>query len=1148
MKLFLFLMLVFTFGVHAAGYSQKQLVTLDLEQCDVNSLFREIWKQTGLRFVYNEKYVAEIPLLDVKAEKREVKEVLDEIFKNTSFECIFENNVVFVSKRAEVKSEQKKTKKVVLKGKVTDENGEPMPGVAVYIASTNIGTTTDVNGLYNLSMYQGNVTEVIYSFIGMQKETFMFPRNKDMVHDVTLKEDVQMIEDVVVIGYGTKSQRDVTSSVGSIRSDQLMKSGGSAANSFDNMLGGSLKGVLVTQNSGAPGAAATVNIRGVTSPLVKSSSSNEPLYVIDGVPFFNSKDGINPLSVVAPDDIESIDVLKDAAATSIYGSRGANGVIIVKTKSGRRNEKMNISIGYTLSVGNPVNEHRPLNRSEFMELQEEMYKNSMRAFNEGNFYADPAMLPFGKSTYNMETGMYESYGGLDESYFGAANTNWVKEIKNKNALTHQYSIALRGGGEKTNYSFSFNASNQEGLFINDKLERCGARLSFDTDVNQRIKAGASLGYTFSKQKQGDSSGDQAWTERPDIPVYSDGKYTRIDASLIYGYEAWNPNLVAKRRLVQNKTESYQFMGSSYLEYEVIENLKLHGDINMSVFQSNDESFTPKAVMTEMIAPWSSPSKSILNTGDSRMATSSINLRADYQFSYGAHRFNAMVGYGWDRTFNRSTSNDYEDFPDDNVLNNVNSAVTATGWSSGKATTGLNSVYARVGYVYADKYLAEFNFRSDASSKFGPSNKRGYFPSISLGWRANKENFMKRWDWMNDLKLRVSYGQTGSTNVEDFAYIQFFNRGSKDLWGQESTIGLKDVMPNKDVKWEMTSEYNVGLDYNFWNYRLYGSVDYYNRYTDGALAPAPASLESGFSTYTANMIDMSNQGLEVEVGGEIIRKGDWSWMSTLNVAFNRNKIEKLNGATLDATQSLFYVEGKPAGIMKGYVVEKIFQTQAEVDELNRIAQEKGFSYYYQQYSGPGDYKFKDLNGNGTVSPDDYAVIANPEPNFFGGFYNSVNWRNLNLSFMFQFSEGATASYETLRMENGTMAMQSIQRELFGNTWTPENTNARYARLVPGSTDNVMQNSDRYVFKTSYLRLKNITLSYNLPVDALRRFNLQNVQLFASVSNIWTWTKWPGIDPESVSGGDPTMGVGAGSVSNIDPYPLSKTFSFGVKIQF
>lgn len=1118
MKLFSIFMLVFTLGVSASGFSQKQLVTLDLKRSDMNSLFREIWKQTGVRFVYNEKYVVDFPLLDVKVDKQEVKTVLDDIFKGTAFECIFENNVVFVSKRVVLKEDQKKEKKVTLKGKVTDKEGEPIPGVTVFVPGSNIGVITDTSGFYKLTMYLGNTTEVVYSFVGMKKVVFMFQRVRDLVHNVIMEEDQLMVEDIVVIGYGTKSQKDVTSSIASIRSDRLAKSAGAGANTFDNMLGGSIKGVLVTQNSGALGAAATINIRGITSPLANTSSSNEPLYVIDGVPFFNSKGGINPLSVIASDDIESIDILKDAAATSIYGSRGANGVIIVKTKSGRRNEKMTINAGYTLSIGNPVKTHTPLNRDEFVELQEEIYEH---------------------------LGMT-----LDKSKIGDANTNWVKEVLNKNALTHQYTIALRGGGEKTNYSFSFNASNQEGLYINDKLDRYGARLSFDTDVSKHVKVGASLGYTFSKQKDGEGGGEQEWTKRPDVPVYTNGKYTRLDLTEAYGYETWGPNPVAVRKLTRNKAESFQFMGSSYLEYEVVKNLKLRGDINLSVFQNNSENFSPKATMVEQIANTLASLKSMLSTGDSRMASSSINLRADYEFVYGAHRFNAMVGYGWDRTFNKYVSNYYEDFPDDKVLNDVNSAVTAVNWSSGKSTTGLNSVYTRVGYVYADRYLAEFNFRSDASSKFGPGNKRGYFPSLSLGWRLNKENFMEQFSWMNDLKLRMSYGRTGSTNVDDFSYIQFFTRKDNYFWGQEPTVGLKDMMPNKDVKWEMTSEYNVGLDYNFWNHRLYGSVDFYYRYTDGALAPAPAPRESGFSTYTANVIDLSNKGLEVEVGGEIVRKDNWSWMSTFNIAFNRNKVEKLNGATLSMAQSDYYMEGEPAGIMRGFKVEKIFQTQEEVDAANALAKKNGFLWYWSESAGPGDYKYVDRNGDGTItSENDYFVIANPEPKFFGGFYNSVNWKNLDLSFMFQFSQGATAMLESLRTENGAVQMKSVQRELFRNTWTKDNTTARYARMNPYSVfDNVMNNSDRYVFKTSYLRLKNITLSYNLPVDILRRINLQSVQFFASISNLWTWTKWPGIDPESVSGGDPAAGYGSGSVSNIDPYPLSKTFSLGLKIQF
>lgn len=1147
MNQFAFIMLFGALSLSAKVYSQEDMISMQMKQVSLVEVFNEVTRMTGYDFLYNYDVIQGKGKVNVDVAGSKLDDFLHKLLSGKGLDFEFRDGVIVVRTAEPEYLRQQQKKEVILKGKVTDYTGHPMPGVSVYIENNTIGVATDINGQYSLPFPEGERKNIVYSFIGMKKVVFRF-EGRNTTHNVVLEEDKKVLEDVVVIGYGSKQKRDLTSAVSSVKADELVKSAGAGANTFDNMLGGAVKGVMVTQNSGELGASASVNIRGITSPLTTKSSANEPLYVIDGVPFNNDKGSINPLSTIASDDIESIDVLKDAAATSIYGSRGANGVIIVKTKSGHRNQKMTITAGYTLSVGNAANEYKPLNTTEFKELQTEIAQNLIRGGEYGGYN-------FFNVTQKVAGGdIVTVFDGLREDKFGTANTNWVNETKNRNALSHQYNFAVRGGSELTNYSFSFNGTNQEGLFVKDKLERYGARLSLDTDISRRFKAGASLSYTFSKHKDGETNGQlREWVARPDVGPYTDGQLTRIDGKYVGTDGVLLPSPLATRLLVQNEAEAYQFMGNSYLEYEVVKNLKLHGDINLSVFQDKYNGFSPKAAhndWTQVIGGSGGENLSSLNVVDSRVAMSSINLRVDYSWTKNLHTLNVMAGYGWDRTFATSSSAGYEDFPDDEVLTDIKNAKSQTTKDSDREDDGLNSVYGRLGYIYNDKYLAEVNFRSDASSKFGPGNKRGYFPSLSLGWRMNKENFMAGAGWVDNLKLRFSTGRTGSNNVSTFSYMQFFQHSDKNIWGGDLTVGLTSRMPNRDIRWEMTTEFNGGLDFGFWQNRLFGSVDVYYRYTDGALAPAPASLESGFGNYTANLIDMSNKGMEVEVGGDIIRTGDWRWTSSVNVAFNRNKIESLNGATLDETQIDYYVEGHPAGILKGYLVEKIFQSQEEIDRANAAARAAGHSdgYYPAGQQAPGDYKFRDVNGDGQVTRDDRVIIASPEPKFFGGFFNSVSWKGLNLSFMFQFSQGASAFLGTLWGEQGATPMQSVTREMFRNSWTPERTGARYARLMPSDPGvNASTESDPYVFKTSYLRLKNVALSYDLPAEWLRTANIEAVQVFAGISNLWTLTKWPGIDPEMVAGGSPSSGMGGNMWSN-DPYPLSRTFSVGLKIQF
>ena len=1162
MKLFAIFMLVFTLGSHASVFSQKQLVTLNLKHCDINTLFQEIWKQTGLRFIYNEKDVADLQLTDIKANQQQVDEILTTIFRDSPYQCSFESDVIYVVPRTAIPQEKKEM--IKLSGNITDKNGNPMPGVTVFLGDSSIGTSSDINGNYQLSLVKGTLFDIIYSFIGMKKVVYPFTANQDTRHNVVMEEDNVELQDVVVIGYGTKSKRDVTSSVSSVSAEDMEKFN-NGTTTFDNLLGGAIKGVLVQQSSGKPGAASTINVRGITSPV--SGSTNEPLYVIDGVPFFLDKnaDALNPLLTISPNDIQSIDVLKDAAATSIYGSRGANGVIIVNTKNGRRNQKIRINAGYTLSIGNPVKKYKPLNTSEYKNLQDEIIKTTINAIHNGevllNQYVDSP--GFGEEWRTGATNLgphwdFDAedkpidvhYNGLNEEAFGTANTDWVKETQNKNAITHQYNVGIRGGSEKTNYSFSFNAINQDGTYINEKMERYGARLSLDSDISQRFKAGGSLNYSYSKRKLGNDLSymgfTQDWLFRPDVPVKNeDGSWGTGDGSLIYYSPSDLANPVAAR-YKRNQNQSSQFMGSSYLEYKILDGLKIRGDINLSVFNTHDNMFYPTYASDDYLTALGGEPEASLDDSHAQVANSSVNLRADYDLKKGKHQASFMVGYAWDRTFSESSSNNYYGFPDDDILTNISSAARCDYYSGGRNRSGLNSVYARASYNYDERYLAEVNFRSDASSKFGPGNKRGYFPALSLGWRMSQEHFMEKATFLNDLKLRFSVGQTGSTNVDDFTYRQFFTRSSSVNYEGQPGIIPSETFPNNNIKWEMTTEYNGGIDFSFFGYRLFGSIDAYYRFTDGALSPSPMPYETGATTFFSNLMDLSNKGVEFEIGGHIIQNDQITWTSKFNLSFNRNKVESLNNANLNSYQLDAYVEGKPAGVLKGYVVDKIFQDEAEIASLNEQAHfmNPDVVYYQEASTGVGDYKFKDLNHDGKITSDDRVILATPEPKFFGGFFNSVNYKNFNLSLVFQFSKGTKSVLDQLSSDAYGMLGQSIYRKMYGNTWTPEHTNARYARLLSGDPSKNSRLSDRYVFETSYLRLKNISVSYSIPQNILKKLNIQSALIFANISNIWTLTSWPGLDPEVLN---TSTGL-AGYTYNKDPYPLSKTFSVGVKLEF
>lgn len=1036
----------------------------------------------------------------------------------------------------------------VIKGVVRDSDGLPLPGVSVQIAGASKGTITDLDGRFNLILEDGNSCKLIFSFIGMETQTVTFSGQKEL--NIKLKSADIALEDVVVIGYGTKNKQSVTSSVSSVNKTDLERLAATSA-TLDNLLAGTMKGVQSVQTSGEPGSAPTVNVRGITSPYpnISGQGNNIPLYVIDGVPMFMDKNPLNPLLVISPNDIESIDVLKDAAATAIYGSRGANGVIIVKTKAGKKNEKVRIDAGYTITTANSIKEYEPLNNAEYRELQDEILRNTVDGLNTGSSLVnDFVLFDYGKigGGFDPTTGEFlpYTYLGLDESKYGKENINWYDQIKNRNALSHQYNFSVQGGSDRSTYSISFNALNQDGLYVNDDLSRYSGRISVDTDATSFLKIGANMNYSYSERhsaSQQELVGNpiEAYSTRPDMPVYDEsGNWLPVNGVAAYGMPANIPNPLAMRQIKSDFT-SKQLIASAYADLNIYKGLKLHADFNMASYTFNNNYFTPKIAKVDMFYE---PVKSSLNTSDMNALYTSLNFRLDYNWVEEVHRLDAMLGYGSDRNSSDSKIIYMNGFVNDQEMDNFGSAGEVESYADSYTKGGLNSVYTRVSYDYDGRYLLEASLRGDASSKFAPDHQWGFFPAVSAGWRINNEKFLREVTDIDNLKLRLSWGRTGSTNVADFAYWQYFESAGNTSVGGIPVINIKDLLPNKDLRWEMTSEINGGIDFAFFKNRLFGSLDLYYRYTDGALAPSPHLLESGLPTYFANLIDMSNRGVEFMIGGDIIRTKDWVWNSSFNISANRNRLEGLNNAVLTSYMRDSFEEGMPVGIKKGYQVLGIAQSQEEIDQKNAQAQALGHPYYQANLT-PGDYLLKDNNGDGIISVDDKDVIVNPEANFFGGWNNMITYKGFTLSFLMQFSQGAEAFYSALKTDANGVLGNSITREMFRNTWTPSNTSARYAKLVtsPSNRDNTSYN-DRYVFDASYLRMKNISLSYTFPKSFNNRFRLNSGTIFVTATNLFTISSWPGLDPETIGSNILSMS------ENKDPYPLSRTFSVGLKLQF
>lgn len=1033
-----------------------------------------------------------------------------------------------------------------VKGRVIDSEGNPLVGVTVQIEGTSYGVITDADGNYILEFPSMAHPKIVFSSIGYKSKSIEFRGVKEQ--NMMLELDHVALDDLVVIGYGSKSRKDVTTAISTVSQEQISKLAATTP-TLDGLLQGTVKGVLATTANGEPGSTLKLNIRGITSPYPKSGkgNNNQPLYVIDGVPTFMEDTGINPLINISPNDIESIDVLKDAAATAIYGSRGANGVVIVKTKNGKRNEKTKVDFGYTFSFSNPIKNYKPLNISEYKNVQDEILRNTVDGMNDGSsivgmYGFDYILNQYGNVSLNEETGFY-TYNGLNENLYGKDNVNWADEVINKNAPTHQYNVAVRGGSNKTNYSFSFNGMNQEGLLLNDRMERYGARLSIDSEINKYITVGGVLDYTYSSRKSGSNDpalgyDNDGWMTRPDLAVRdADGNFQRVDKFGLYTDTYNDANAVAK---LQRKTkyENDQFSGNAYIDIKPVKGLTLHADANISRFIFSNSYFSPKITLPEQLGM---EPTSTLAESNYRNTNTSINFRADYKFTLTeAHRFDVMAGYSADRYWSKEHDQAYSGFPNDDVLNNASSATTVNKPSETYSKSGLNSIYGRLSYDFLSRYLLDFSLRSDESSKFGPGNKRGTFPAVSLAWRINQEPFLESVRDIDDLKFRLSWGKTGSTNVSDFSYIQYFNGNQ---YGGQSGLTLATTYPNKDIKWEMTTEYNAGVDFTLFNGRLTGSFDIYHRKTDGALAPAPIALEFGIGTYYSNILDLTNNGFEFSIGGDVVRTKDFTYNTMLSISSNRNKITKLNGSTLDMMHQDLYMEGHAMGTVKGYKVAGIYQSQDQISKLNEQAMAKGYGFY-QNGAAVGDYMFADTNGDGFISEADRTAIANPEPKVFGGWSNTLSYKNFTLSMLFQYQLGGDAYYNTMQESASGAIGMSILREMYGNTWTPDRTDAKYAKLMwlPSAYTNTQAN-DRYVYSNSYFRLRNITLSYTFEPAWLERLHVSGASVFFTATNLFTITDWPGLDPDMAATNAFTK-----TTETKDVYPMSRSFSFGLKLQF
>ena len=902
----------------------------------------------------------------------------------------------------------------------------------------------------------------------------------------TLKE--KTIEEVVVIGYGKAKAKDLTGSVSVIN---LNKTGNQPVADIGQAIQGRASGVTVI-NSGEPGSNVTFRIRGTGT-----IQNNNPLIVVDGMPL---NGGLNQINM---SDVESINILKDASSTAIYGSRGANGVVMITTKRGAKGGILNFDTFTGIqSVSNMI---KVLDASQYAQLNNEMLAN-------------------GGLTPNPEFANPSSLG---------AGTNWLAALFNPSILS-SYSLSYGDRSEKSNLYVSTSYFNQKGVVLNTNYDRYIVQINGDTKLKSFLKVGNSVKLQHDIKKNGSYDIKGTILSLPTRPIYdTNGNWAGPGSNpLLYG-DIDNP--IGKATIVENSTKGYNIQGNIYAEAEIIKDLKFKslGGIETNIWYNR--TWSPKY-------SWGvkSQENSYLFEGSNRSITLLWDNTLTYDKTIGKHHINAVVGSSAQNNKYNYLSASVQKFASDNTQQ-IDNGILQPVQHGNASEWAIMSYLGRVNYNFANKYYVTATIRRDGSSRFGMDNRWGWFPSAALAWRISNENFLKNSNVINNLKLRLGYGITGNQEIGNYSFSSSYNTYLYNFNNSYVSAVLPTVLPNPNVKWEGQEQYNAGFDLDLFNNRISLIVDGYVKNTNDMLVPMSVPVTSGYSDVYVPSINagkIQNKGFEVTLSTKNIIKNDFKWSSDAVFSYNKNNVESINSDTPIITASGGFNSaiglikaGYPVNVFYGYITDGIFQNQAEVD--SHAVQMPGSNSATS--TAPGDIRFKDLNNDGVINDKDRTVIGNPNPKFTFSLNNTFNYKNFDLTIFLQGSYGNDI-FNANRMYTEAMSIIQNQSTAVLGRWTGEGTSNNIPRAIYGDPNQNSRVSDRYIEDGSYIKIKNVNLGYTLPKTVFGQ-NFNSVKIFVSAQNLVTWTKYSGFDPEV-----PVNGIDNGT------YPITRTVSLGLNIGF
>lgn len=979
-------------------------------------------------------------------------------------------------------------------GVITDQNAQPVVGASIVEKGTNRGTVTSVDGSYTFRVSSPDAV-LVYSFFGCKTQEVAVANRTKI--DVVLQEDAIALEEVVAVGYGTMKKSDLTGAVASVKSELLDNK---PIASFDNALRGQIAGVQVRQNDGQPGGGASIRIRGTSS----INGTNEPLYVIDGVPLISESvtEGqglvINPLSSLSTNDIESIEVLKDASATAIYGARGANGVILVTTKRGRE-QLGEVRFSATLSIQTPEQAYETLDGQQLAQLGKEAYENAGMPV--PSYFQDPESV--------------------------VTRTNWMDEIL-RTAITQNYQVNYSGGSKKVSYNFSAGYFDQEGILINTDFNRYTFRGQIAAEVNRYIHFGSSVGYSQVKTTgYGNASTELnlmslAYDMNPALPVYDEnGNYTyrnNLDSSTgVYG---GNPVQTAYEADMENRQN--RFTGNIYTDFRFLgdDRLVFKTSFGVDDIFSLDRMYLPSTLVVAI----DGPGKGNVASYDTKTWVWENTLT--YKNTWGRHNLSAMIG----QTAQKFSQNIFrlgvKNFEDDR-LGYHDLSVGKDIWLNQTTDKewAMLSYISRIHYSFDDRYLFTFTGRVDGSSKFGKNNKYGFFPSGAFAWRVSEEKFLKDVKSISNLKLRLSYGVVGNAGIQPYQSQGTLVPVAPPFGSGISNGGMAPLtLPNADLSWESTSQFDAGVDIGLFDNRLSITADYYYKYTSDLLYAVDLPMYSGYMFSMRNLGDLSNRGFEFSITAVPVTTRDFNWTSTFNIDSNVTTIEKLNIAEGESagTGVTRMVVGDRLNNIWGYKTNGIAQLDEDLTQVAQLPNRPMVA---------GEQKYQDINKDGIIDQKDEVVLGNLAPKFSFGFNNTFTYKNLNVNLFLEGNYGNDIiNYTRKELEAMDGRYNNITTVL--DRWTPENPDAKLPRADRNSNSNGF--SDRWVEDGSYLRIRDLTIGYTLPRKALR--GVASVNIFVSFENLYTFTKYSGNDPS----------IGGGIDNNL--YPTSRKYSLGVSMTF